>query len=517
MNSAKPKAIVIGAGMGGLAAAIRLCAAGYAVTVLEHAATPGGKARALPSAAGPVDTGPTVLTLRPVFDALFALNGERLDDHVTLVRQDILARHWWPDGATLDLRPEREANAEAIRALSGPREAAAFLRFDSLAQSLFDAFDAPVMQAPRPDLAGILRATLRQPRLWPALLPGVTLDRLLRLHFRDPRLIQLFGRYATYVGGSPARVPAVLALIWRAEAQGVWGVRGGMHGLALALAALAERMGAAVHYGVQARRLLRQNDRLTGVQTAEGRTLPCDVCVFNGDPAALSQGLMGDAIPRRSAARPSLSAHVWAFAATPTGPAAAALVHHNIFFTADPATEFGPLAKGRLPDRQSLYVCAEDRLAGPPAPGAERFEIILNAPAHHPHLPEDKDQCRTRTFQQLQAMGLRFDPLPATASLTTPSAFATLFPASRGALYGQSPEGMMATFTRPTARTALPGLYLAGGGVHPGAGVPMAALSGRHAAEAIMQDQISRSPSGLTAMPGGISTASPMTGPARSR
>jgi 1-hydroxycarotenoid 3,4-desaturase len=508
-------AIIIGAGFGGLATAIRLAAAGLPVTLVEAQAAVGGKARAIPSAAGPVDTGPTVLTMRHVFDDLFALGGARLDDHITLIAQPILARHFWPDGSTLDLSTDREANIAAITAFAGKREARAFARFDTLAAQLHHAFDAPVMQGPRPDLAAIARAALTTPAIWPALIPGMTLTRLLRLYFRDPRLRQLFARYATYVGGRPGHSPAVLSVIWRAEAQGVWAVKGGMHSLAAALAGLFERLGGRILLNTPVQRILKQNGRVTGVQTASG-TLPATTVVFNGDPAALATGRLGnavtDVVPAKATTPRSLSAHVWAFAATPTGPP---LIHHNVFFTDNPAAEFGPIGRGQMPEAPTLYLCAEDRAQGTPS-GPERFEIIINAPAGYAPHAEEETQCRTRTFQTLARFGLTFDPEPEARCLTTPASLNHLFPASQGAIYGRSPEGTLAAFQRPRARTALPGLYLAGGGCHPGAGVPMAALSGLHAAAAIMTDRISASPSTPTAMPGGMSTASRTTVRARS-
>ncbi len=511
--------VVIGAGMGGLAAAVRLAAAGHAVTLVESAATPGGKMRTLPSAAGPVDAGPTVLTMRRVFDDLFALAGERLDDHLTLIAQPILARHWWPDGSRLDLHADPDATLTAIEAFAGRREADAFRRFDQLSAALFNAFDAPVMRSATPNLGQITRAALTQPRLWPALLPGMTLARLLKRHFHDPRLIQLFARYATYVGGRPAHSPAVLSLIWRAEAQGVWAVQGGMHQLALALAALAARLGVSFHYATRAQRIVTQQGRVTGVQIEGGTTLPCTACVFNGDPAALTEGLLGTAataaLPPKATKPRSLSAWVWSFAATPEGPLAPDLIHHNVFFTADPRAEFGPIGKGKMPDAPSLYICAEDRAHGSP-PALERFEIIVNGPAGHPATAQEFSQCSTRTFQPLRTLGLAFNPPPQPPSLTTPAVLGQLFPGSAGAIYGRSPEGLLAAFQRPPATTQLPGLYLAGGGAHPGAGVPMAALSGKHAAEAIANGQTSRSMFRPTATPGGISTGSQTTGRAPS-
>ena len=528
MEDPTDKVVVIGAGMGGLAAAIRLAAMGCAVTVVEMADVPGGKARALPSVAGPVDTGPTVLTMRAVFDALFALGGTRLEDHIRLIPQPILARHWWRDGSTLDLFHDTEASVEAIRSFAGPREAEAFVRFDRLARGLYRAFEQPVMLSARPDLRAIARIAAARPSLWPALLPGMSLERLLRQHFRDPRLVQLFARYATYVGGRPGHSPGVLALIWQAEAAGVWAIEGGMHSLARALSDLAESMGVRFRYATRARRILRQGGHVTGVEIEGGATLPCRFCVFNGDPGALTSGRLGDAaaaaLPARVAAPPSLSAWVWAFAARPHG---ADLIHHNVFFTENPRAEFDPIGQGQMPEAPTLYICAQDRATqdratqdwatAPPDDQMERFEIIMNAPAGHAPFADEEPQCRTRTFSRLKDFGLTFSPDPTASSLTTPARLAQLYPGSTGAIYGRSPEGLMAAFQRPQAATALPGLFLAGGGAHPGAGVPMAALSGQHAAEAIRQARTSALKSAPTAMPGGMSMGSARTGRAPSR
>jgi 1-hydroxycarotenoid 3,4-desaturase len=524
MNPNGEQVVVIGAGMAGLAAAIRLAVAGQHVTLVEACNSPGGKMRTVPSDAGPVDAGPTVLTLRGVFDDLFALAGERLDDQLTLIPQPLLARHWWPDGSRLDLFSDAGASAAAIAAFAGPGEAKGFLRFHAATAALYDAFEGPVMGAARPDTKAIIKVAMRSPRLWPALLPGVSLDRFIARYFRDPRLRQLFGRYATYVGGRPGHSPAVLALIWQAEARGVWAVEGGMHGLAVALAGLAQRLGVTICYGTKVAQILRQFGRVSGVQLADGHSWACSQVVFNGDPAALTAGLLGDgvqsALPRAATMPRSLSAQVWSFAAKLGGPLAADLVHHNVFFSSDPRLEFGPIGQGLLPDEPTIYLCAEDRAKKTFPAGKERIEIVLNAPAlthQSTQDPKEAIHCRTKTLHLLTRIGLTFETEPETAALTTPHQFAQMFPGSMGAIYGRSPEGMLASFQRPTARTALPGLYLAGGGVHPGAGVPMAALSGQHAAEAMISDLTSGLKLAPTDTPGGMSMVSRMMGRGPSR
>lgn len=499
--------LVIGAGIGGLAAAVRLAAAGVQVTVIERAATPGGKMRTLPSPAGPVDAGPTVLTLRQVFEDLFAAAGTRLDDHITLRRQDILARHWWPDGSTLDLHADHEASARAVRAFAGAKQERAFRQFSQRAAKLFDAFDTPMMKTAQPGLATLTRKVMGQPALIPMMAPNSSLAQTLAKQFSDPRLAQLFGRYATYVGGSPYQSPAILALIWQAEAAGVWTVQGGMHALARSIADLAGSLGVQFVYNAHVAEVELSGGRASGVRLEDGTRMRAQSVLFNGDPNALTLGLLGDAArvaaPETSQAERSLSANVWAFSATPKG---VPLTHHNVFFCGDPEAEFSDIAAGHTPRDPTLYLCAQDRGHADPLPALERFEMIANAPPRRDGaISQEPTPCpTTRSFETLKRFGLTLTPAP--DNMTTPADFAELYPGSNGSLYGQSPHGLMAAFQRPTARSPVPGLYLAGGGTHPGAGVPMAALSGRHAAAAILTDLASTSTFRPTAMHGGMST-----------
>ena len=516
VTDAPIRAVVIGAGIGGLSTAIRLAHAGLAVSVVDMAPGPGGKMRTRASVAGPVDIGPTVMTLKGVFETLFADVGARLCDHVTLIPDTILARHFWPDGSTLDLHHDAALNAAAIRAFAGDAAERQFHRFCARAARLYAAFEGPMMQAPVPSLARLTAHVLKNPGLIPAMAPGLSLAASLSRQFSDPRLRQLFGRYATYVGGSPYHSPAVLSLIWQSEARGVWRVAGGMHKLAQAMHDLAQTKGAQFRFGARAARIEQQDGRVIAVHLEDGTRINADMVVFNGDPKALVEGHLGtgpvQAVPKSAVAARSLSAFVWGFAAEPAG---VDLAHHNVFFCADPKREFADLAAGRMPEDGTLYVCAQDRGGDTPT-GPERFEIILNGPPGHPSTPEDAYTCKTRTFETLARMGLRFSPTPDISALTMPGDFDRVFPASDGSLYGLSPHGMMASFQRPTARTAIKGLYLAGGGAHPGAGIPMACLSGQHAAAAILSDLASTSTFQATATRGGMSTESAMTGSARS-
>lgn len=488
MTTAKKHVVVIGAGIGGLSAALDLSAQGIGVTLLERQAAPGGKMREIDVLGHGIDSGPTVLTMRWVFDELFATAGEILSDRVSLKRSEILARHSWTDGSRLDLFPDIEKSAAAIEAWSGPREARAYRNFSEESQRIFETLDHTFMRVERPGPISLATSLglAALPRLL-ATKPFTTMWRELGKRFADTRLQQLFGRYATYCGSSPFAAPATLMLIAHAERAGVWFVAGGMQRLAEALADTAVRAGADLQFERTVRRVLVKHNRVSGVEVDGGERIAADAVVFNGDVAALSSGMLGDeasaAVPTRHGAQRSLSAVTWSLHAPVAG---FALDHHNVFFGDNYRDEFGSIFdRGTITANPTVYVCAQDRIDDATPTSAERLLLLINAP---PREFEGSELARVeqRTFAHLKEHGLAVDPRDAVRN--SPNDYARRFPASDGAIYGWPTHGWSGSFRRPGSRSKLSGLYLAGGTVHPGPGVPMTALSGRIAAASVRHD-----------------------------
>jgi 1-hydroxycarotenoid 3,4-desaturase len=519
------RVVVVGAGAGGLVAALLLSARGLAVTLVDGADAPGGKMRAVEVDGVLIDAGPTVFTMRWVFDEILAQVGASLDDLVRLTPLDVLARHAWCDhDRRLDLHASAAQSAGAIAAFSSPTEARCYLAFCDEARRVYHALEGAHIRAQRPSLSRM--ATGLGPRglaTLGGLGPFASLWRALGRHFQDPRLRQLFARYATYCGASPWNAPATLMLVAHVEMQGVWSIDGGLPTLALRLAELAQRRGVCLRLRAPVARIHVEQGRARGVDLVSGERLEADAVVFNGDADALAQGLLGPqaaagaAAPLHASQR-SLSALTWALHARTDG---FPLSRHNVFFDHDYASEFDDVfVRRRLPRSGTVYVCAQDRLHGKEAPaGRERLLALVNAPADGDRPPLDAseiDLCEYRSLALLQHCGLRLSIQdPRQVQRRTPADFNRLYPGSGGALYGAAPHGWMAVFKRSGASTALPGLYLAGGSVHPGPGVPMAAQSGRLAAATLLAhlDSTSRSRRAPTA--GGTSTPSATTAATR--
>jgi 1-hydroxycarotenoid 3,4-desaturase len=521
--------IIIGAGIGGLVSAALLSARGLAVTLIEKEATPGGKVRQLDVDGAMVDGGPTVFTMRPELSAIFAAAGAQLDDHVTLEKADVLARHAWDDSGTLDLYADHEKSVDAVGRFAGLDAAKGYQSFSREAENIYNIIEHSFLKNTKAYPPALMwRVGWWRMGAMHAIKPYTPMWKALGAHFSDPRLRQLFGRYATYCGSSPYETPATLTLIAHVEAQGVWKIKGGISALAKALENVARRNGATIRYGEAVDEVLIKNGKAHAVQLANGEVIEAASVICNADPSALAYGLFGERA--RDALRPmpeekrSLSAMVWLINAKSSG---FDLEHHNVFFSDDYAREFRDIKAGGPPVSPTSYLCALDRGAELPEPDnpnktakigtsgkAERFQIIVNAPANgdsKTYSAQERETCTRNMLDSLNKCGLELEhPLP--HKLVTPNEFAKLFPATGGALYGRASHGWAASFLRPGCRTRIKGLYCAGGGTHPGAGVPMAALSGKIASEAVLSDRASKLWYHRKAINGGMSTRSVMTG-----
>lgn len=519
--------VVVGAGIGGLASALLLASRGVDVVVLESAAEVGGKLRTVEVDGEQLDAGPTVLTMRWAFDALFAEVGTTVAEWLTLKPVGTLARHAWNADERLDLFADIERSVDAIGDFAGAAEARGYRAFCERARSIYRTLEEPFLRSSQPNPVSLAkRVGIRGLGDLMRISPFATMWSELSTYFSDPRLRQLFGRYATYCGSSPFLAPATLMLVAHVEQDGVWLVEGGMHRIAVALRALIEARGGKVRCESRVARIVVERGTACGVVLASGERIAASAVVFNGDTSALGSGLLGDDVRAGAPAiRPrqrSLSAITWHLRAQVHD---IPLLRHNVFFGADSAREFDQLFATRTtPTDPTVYVCAQDRDAtdesstrslGRP----ERLMCLVNAPADadvRPLTSEELERCEASMWKKLGACGLRLDAPTGPPTVTTPSDFATLFPATGGALYGRATHGWAASFERPSSKSKVAGLYLAGGSVHPGPGLPMALLSGRLAAERLIADRAttdrtptagastSRSPRAAT--PGGTST-----------
>jgi 1-hydroxycarotenoid 3,4-desaturase len=527
-SSSQRRTVVVGAGIGGLVAALQVANLGDEVIVLERASQAGGKVRQLHG----VDSGPTVFTMRWILDQVFESCGERLEDHLQMLPLNNLARHAWAPGAyglnnkaTLDLFADRQASIDAIGQFSGLAQAKQFAAFCAEAKTVYQTLEAPYIRSQKP---GFLKMTRD---LGPSGLmtlsklgPFASLWQTLGRHFTDPRLRQLFGRYATYCGASPWLAPATLMLIAQVEMDGVWAVNGGMRSIVVALQKLCVARGVQFHFDADVNEIKVKDGAVSAVRfTSAGLSneIALDHLVFNGDVSALASGQLGQAAQlavnslssEQRLSRRSLSAVTLSFK---TNKAATGfpLVRHNVFFDQAYDREFNDVFnKHRLPENGTVYVCAQDRSDDAVAQEEqERVLCLINAPAIGDQAKASEvfsnsevERCIHQHFKRMELSGLQLSIDPSQYAVTTPIQFNQLFPGTGGALYGQASHGWMNQFQRMGARSHIAGLYLAGGSVHPGPGVPMAAMSGQLAAAMLKADRVSTSLSKRAATVGGTS------------
>jgi len=479
------KAVVVGAGLAGLAVALRLHQQGWHVTVCDNGPTPGGKMNSWRIGPYRFDTGPTLLALPEILRRLFADLGECLDEHLELEPLDPHAEYVYADGFRLAVPAAWERWVEVVRALE-PGDVGGLKRLHTVGARIFRLsqltfFLGHPLTPPRlPPLSALRHLPLGH--AWGNY--ARTVERLLR----NDRLRKIYLRYPTYVGSSPYLCPATLLVIpYLEHAAGVWKVRGGMYRIVEALAELARRRGVELLLNTEATGIEHREKRVKAVRLASGTRLPADAVVYNGDAAALP-ALLGET-PRLQPKARSLSGVVILAGLPRRIPG---LAHHTIVFSSDYAAEFDELFRlRRFPTDPTVYVNAPDDAALAP-PGGQALFIMANAPADPDAAwpPEQVRQATERIFTRLERAGVRGIREQAEVfDVWHPGRMAARYLAPGGAIYGDHSHGWRRAFLRPPNRPGRPrGLYCAGGSFHPGGGVPMVLLSAEITARLIQRD-----------------------------
>lgn len=488
--------LIIGAGVAGLAAAIRLAAAGQAVTVLEQNAQVGGKMGEITAAGFRWDTGPSVITMRPVFEDLFRAAGRRLDDYLTLLPVEPLTRYFYPDGTVFDATRDLQRMAEQIARLD-ERDVEGYLAYLSYAARLHRITGPTFIHSDPVSLASFAKVP---PADWPYLDGWRRMQAAINQHVRHPHLRQLLGRFATYVGASPFLAPATLNVIAHVEMTGgVFYPQGGVYAIARALERLARELGVDIRLNCPVRAITVQHGRAVGVQTAEGAFWPARAVIANVDVATVYEKLLPPAHPARTRAltrmEPSVSGFILLLGVHGQYPA---LAHHNIFFCRDYAQEFRDIfQRGMPPADPTIYVAITSKRDPAHAPpDHENWFVLVNAP---PTGSAWDWTARAETYARhvLETLagrhGVDVRGHVVIQHMLTPPDLERLTGARRGALYGASSNSMWAAFRRPHNHSAeVRGLYFAGGTAHPGGGVPMVMLSAAAAVRALRRDGLLR-------------------------
>jgi phytoene desaturase len=488
-------ALVIGAGIGGIAAAGRLARAGYQVTVLEKSSRPGGRTNILDKDGFRFDTGPTLFLMPAVFAETYRALGERMEEHLDLIRMEPTYRVHFHDDTTLELTSDLIRMREQLDAIE-PGSFEGFLRF------LSEGYRHYYVSLDR--FVGRNFRSLRE-YFSPANLPLIVQLKALQKHydntsrfFRDPKLIAAFSFQNMYLGVSPYDALATYSLLQYTElAEGVWFPRGGMYRVIEDLAAIAEGLGTRFHYNAPVRKIEVEGTRATGVVLEDGTRMQADVIIANADLPYVYRELLPDDGTNARLNRLKYTSSAFMFYWGVSGERSKMLHHHNVFLAENRYKEsFDRIFRDlTLPDEPSFYVNAPTRTDPTFAP-ADGDSLMALVPVGHlnERQPQDwaalEQRAKETVLKRLEKIGV--------GDISSRIVFeATMNPAGyardnlmKGSAFGLSHNFLQVGYLRPQNRHArYRNLYFAGASTHPGTGLPIVLLSAQLAVERILQEQ----------------------------
>ncbi|TVQ98064.1 MAG: phytoene desaturase [Spirochaetaceae bacterium] len=489
--------VVIGAGLGSLSAAIRLAAAGWEVDLFERLPGPGGKANSESIDGYRFDTGPSLLTMPWVFDALFEAAGRKREDYLEFIPLEIICKYFWDDGMVLRTWANRKKLFDEIRRTTGEREDRLQAYFDRCRKIYDIAGDLFLEHNPKEPSTIFSRQFFRSLLRVGGIDAFRTMAQAHEESFLSPRVRQLFNRYATYNGSSPYRTPATLSIIPHVEYDGGgYAVAGGIYAIPLALDRLARELGVTMHYNTPVEHILSEpagksdRFRVRGI-VAGGQELLCDAVIAGADVRPVYRDLLSDEtardIVRYSKLEPSSSGLVFYWGMKRGFPE---LELHNIFFSRNYPDEFAAIFDRKTcPEDPTIYVNITSKVTAADAPkGCENWFVLINAPCDEGQdWQAETARIRARIIKRISTLfRIDLESAIATESVMTPRDIQEKTASHGGALYGISSNSRTAAFSRhPNRSKRYRGLYFCGGSTHPGGGMPLVVLSGKITADLI--------------------------------
>lgn len=480
----KPHAVIIGSGFGGLAAAVRLGARGYRVTVLERLDAPGGRAYVHRQDGFSFDAGPTIITAPFLLEELWALCGKRFTDDITLKRMEPFYRIRFDNGEHFDYSGDPERIRAEIRRFA-PGDLEGYERFLKKSEAIFRVGFEELGHVPFTSIMDELRIAPAMIRLQ----SYRSVYSLVSSYFKDPRMRTLMSFHPLLIGGNPFTVTSIYALISYLERH--WGVHSAMGGtgaIVRGLVGLIEGQGSAIRCQAEVAEILTSGRTARGVRLANGEEIAADIVVSNADPAWTYKHLL-PSVKRRSwpdwridRARYSNGLFVWYFGTRRQYPD---VLHHTIMM--------GPRYRGLVQDIFKHKVLAKDfslylhrPTASDPSvapPGCDTFYVL--APV--PHLDSGTDWAtQAEPYRQAICAYLEQSLLPGlsenlvTSKVTTPLDFQNRLLSFKGAGFSLEPVLWQSAWLRPhNLSEEVKNLFLVGAGTHPGAGVPGVISSAR--------------------------------------
>ncbi|MXY27287.1 phytoene desaturase [Candidatus Poribacteria bacterium] len=485
---------VIGGGLGALSGAIRLARLGFSVQLFEKNPKIGGKVNEVVLEGYRFDTGASLLTMPFVIDELFDFAGFNRSDYLDFVSIDPICRYFFSDGSVMDASADKAKMRTAIQQLS-PDDVESYERFLKYAERIHTLTSEIFMFTPIHEFKKLMK-----PRHFQTLLRLHQIDPFRTVHqsvsgfFSDPRLVQLFDRYATYNGSDPFQAPATLNIIPYIEYElGGYYVKGGIYRLVDALLAVARELGVQVHTSAKVEKICQERKRVSGVQV-NGKKIEADYVLCGTDAVVAYNELIDGHQKRRerlNRLEPSLSGMVFLWGVRAKHPK---LAHHNIIFSSDYDAEFKQIFKHQqVPDEPTIYIAITSKADAEHAPAdGENWFVLLNMPYLTFGQIWEKETVRMRSvvLDTLKQLGFDIADQIEVEQIYTPEDFSQLYASNQGSIYGISSNSKTTAFKRiPNRSRTLDGLYFAGGSVHPGGGIPLVILSGKMAATLIAEDQ----------------------------